>query len=365
MKVFLVRLAGFLLFMAAVAEVFFRVAVPAAEMPVGRQDRAAGVMMLDVDGQRDGMHTVGRLARDSFHWHVNDDGFNSAWDYTAPGERDRPEIAVIGNSYVQGLYANVEDHLAGSLQKRLDGRAEVDNFGASGMPFSQAVVVARYAHRRYAPDMLIVLAGHSSLQQSLRAFGFVPYSMQLRETGHGFAEIPPSVFRVNRRNRWLRRSATVRYLFYNANFNMGGGMVQQAAPEDAAGRGPADAARQARFAAAADYILGRLRAENPGIPILVVVDADRRAMYRMGRKPDPLRSSGLLAHACAANGVDFLDLTQAFWEEYRKTGRRLDFEEDYHWNPYGVEIAAAAIRNYMAEAGLIDAEGNLLIGRRP
>src|SRR5690606_11514722 len=109
--------AALLLFL----EVLMRTLVPAADLPLGYQDRDYGIMRLDTAGPREGRNSVGRLGRPTFAWRVNDAGFNSAWEYLGPDERPGPCAVVLGNSYVQGLYSDVEDHLAGQLQRATGG----------------------------------------------------------------------------------------------------------------------------------------------------------------------------------------------------------------------------------------------------
>jgi hypothetical protein len=66
-------------------------------------------------------------------------------------------------------------------------------------------------------------------------------------------------------------------------------------------------------------------------------------MYRENARPAPLEDSVLIAARCGEEGFGYLDLTEAFWLEYQREGRKFNFEDNYHWNPYGVSVVAKAI----------------------
>lgn len=357
MRRFVIRLAAFGAFLLLSLEVLLRTAVPASEMPLGHQRQDFGIMVLDTTAARDGLHTMGRLGRPAFRWHVNNDGFNSAWDYHGPAGRDRPCAVVVGNSYVQGLYSDVEDHLAGRLQRALGGSMAVYNLGTSGMPLSQVPNVLAFARDAYAPDLVVVLA--TSLDRSVRDKRKVRYSRQYRQVDGGLEAVPPTRFHADRRTRLLRESALVRYLIYNANLNLGGGGdVVRAVPD-----GPDDA-DQALYARVLDRVLDEIVAAAGGAPVVMLYDANRRAMYAEDARPARFPSSLLAEAACRARGIPYLDLTDTFWNDYRVHHRRLNFAENYHWNPYAVGLAAGATVDALRTAGLVDAAGRWSGARR-
>ena len=344
MRTFLFKLAAFPLFLAVFLELVFRTLVPAAEMPAGFQDQDYMIMALDRSSPRDGIHTLGRLGRPAFRWRINNYGFNSAIDYVPPAERGKPCVAVIGDSYTQGLYADVEAHLAGRLQAALGGTCDVYNLATSGMPFSQCPPVVRFAEAQFAPDLIVIQAGSSSLVRSLRSTGLVRYCQQYAVAGESLQPLPPTPFRVNKRNRLLRKSALVRYLYHNANLNPGGaGDIVKAMEE--AGDDPDFLLGVPRELCdeLLDRIFAEIAAASPDTPVLVVFDANRNDLHATGARPPRLAESPVVEQGCRRNGVHFLDLTDAFWSEYQQHGRMFNFTNNYHWNPYGVSVVARAI----------------------
>lgn len=342
---FLKRLALFGVFLLIGLEAVFRTVIPAAEMPAGFQDPDYLIMHLDRNARPDGHLTMGRLGRPRFAWKVNNYGFNSSLDYKKPSEREAPCVAVIGNSFTEGLYNDVDEHLAGQLQTAMGDAVEVYNLGTSGMSLSQYPLMVAYARDQFAPDLIIIQAGAGSVENSLRENGSIPYCRQFTWEADRLVSLPPSGFAINQRNRMLRNSALVRYLFYNSNFNLGGqGNVQKAgqAPEPGDSGKPAQLAEQ-HLDVVLETVLGEFRELVPDIPILIVFDADLRALYAGGRTPDRLRNSPLLEGLCRSHGIHFVDMTTAFSTEYLARGRKFNFEDNYHWDTYGVSIVAGAI----------------------
>jgi len=353
MFTFLKRLASFLILVTIALEVLFRTLVPAAQMPRGAQNEDYGVKNLEIASPRSGLHTIGRLATPRFLWRVNDAGFNSAWEYKSAAERDKPCIAVVGHSYVEGFYSNVEEHMAGLLQRHLQNRVESYNFATSGMPLSQGRRVIRYARDNFQPDTYVVFVGFSSLIGSSRDLGFVPYAEQLEIDGNGFREVGPSPMVINQKRRLLANSAIIRYLFYNANMTFGRGQRVEVA-RNVQGEIVDDSDRT-QLTRLADHILAGIRVDIPDAHIVIVCDADRSAMYSTKTKPRHFLTSEILEELCPRYDIELVDLTDPFWEEYKTTGRLLNFKENYHWDPTTSELVARTIIQQMGHEFMIGA----------
>ena len=348
MFLFLKRLALFSLFLLVGLEVVFRTMVPAAERPAGFQDPEYQIMSLDQDARKDGCNSMGRLGRPRFAWHVNNFGFNSFYDYKIPTDREVPCVAVIGNSYVEGLYGDVDKHLAAQIQAAMGPAAEVYNLGTSGMPLSQCPRVVEYARDTFAPSLIIIQAGAGSVVRSLRENGWVAYCQQYAWEENSLIVLPPSRFSVNKRNRVLRKSALVRYLFYNSKFNLGGQgnaerSVQAEQDQDPIDPWTSTSESNEKLETAINKVLSEFRELVPGTPILIVFDADRAGLYSSGETPDRLRDSPMLERICRDYGIYFLDMTATFSNEYMAEGRKFNFEDNYHWNTYAVGIVASTI----------------------
>jgi hypothetical protein len=72
-------------------------------------------------------------------------------------------VAIIGNSYVEGFYADVDSGLSASIEHELDRSQVVYSFGKSGVIASQMVRVASYAQHHFAPETFVFILNHGSL----------------------------------------------------------------------------------------------------------------------------------------------------------------------------------------------------------
>lgn len=352
MKKFLLKFALFSVFLFVVLEVVFRVFLPAATMPLAVQYEEYGILALEKDQASSGQHTIGRFCRPSYHWNVNNDGFNSAIDYRPAAERDLPCAVVIGNSYALGFYSDVDEHLAGQLHRELGDRMEVYNLAVSGMPMSQVPLVAHFAQEKYGPDLIIIQSSARSVDGSLATKARNPYSQQFSVRDGEIVTHAPRRFVANKYKYIVLKSALVRYLLYNANYNLGGKGLVQDAVEKPRTPGAVDAPDPA-VAMVLEEAMRRTAEAAPGDRVLVVQDADRAAMYESGSKPDRLRNSEILEETCERFGFEFLDLTDPFWETYQRDGRKFNFEDNYHWNPYGVSVVADAILDELGRTGAV------------
>lgn len=339
---FYLRTAAIGLVAFLTAEIVLRTLVPASQPPFQVQDH--GVLRLEGSPARHGVFTVGRLARERARWRLNDAGWNSPIEYRPRGERTRPAVAVVGNSYVEGFYADFDSGLTAMLQETLFPQQDVYGFGKSGVVASQMVMVARQVQERFAPETYVFVLNHESLRGSVRDLGYVIYNMQYTSGADGLVEVPAETYTANRLMRLHTYSAVARYLYNNAAAlkNRAAIRVQAVQREDAAALAKS-ADEQPLLAAAAARIVRTIRDDHPGARLLFVMDADRRTMYDTHAEPPPLRESTIWAEACGASGCQYLDLTASFWAAYRADPRRLDFAANYHWNRRGMRVVADAI----------------------
>lgn len=341
---FLRRGAVFAVFFVLVAEVFFRAVIPASHPPFQTYDAQYGILRQEGSPARSGQFTVGRLARERTLWRVNDAGWNNTREYVGRTARNRPCIAVIGNSFVEGFYADVDSGLTSALERQLAPDVVVYNFGKSGVSAAQMLRVAQYAEAEFAPETYVFVINHHSLRSAVRNFGFQIFNEQYLWEDGSPKLIPPTVYHANRLMRLHTYSALVRYMYHNAAVLTTRAAIRQEAIQ----RNDASATKELAdetpiLLATARDITRRARAEHPGARILFVIDGDRRRMYEDKARPEPLGESPLWATACREAGVEFLDLTDAFWVSFQHDGRRLDLPSNYHWNQHGMAVVAKEI----------------------
>jgi hypothetical protein len=329
-----------LLLLAVAGELVFRFVIPAAEWPYATFDRENRLLKYDTSGPRDGVLTVGPFAEARAHWHVNDEGWSSPIDYVRP-HGALPRIAIIGDSYIEAFHVE-QDRSVGALVRRgLAGRAEVYTFGMSGAPLSQYLNMARYAARRYAPDVFVINVVQNDFAESVANVARIPEFLQVEVEGDAVSEVPARGYTVSAGRRLVRHSAMFRWLVRNAKIRH---VPSALGRQDVAANidvGVAEAHRR-EIDRAVRYVVSRLRAENPRAEILFVMDAPRDAMY--AGTPSRVRwLTDLLRDAAGSNGCRFLDLTPAFTADWARAHQRLEFANDWHWNERAHRIVSEQI----------------------
>jgi len=329
-----------LVLLAIAGELVFRYVIPAAEWPYAAFDTETRVLKYDTNGPRNGVLTIGPFAEASAHWHINDEGWSSTIEYARP-HGPLPRVAIVGDSYVEGFHVDDDRNLAALVRQGLAGRAEVYTFGMSGAPMSQYVNMARYAARRFAPDVFVINVVQNDFAESLSDVTPRPEFLQVAVRGDAVSEVPARGYTVSATKRVLRHSAVFRWLVRNAKILHAEAAVRQPRVAANIDVGVADAHRR-EIGLAVRYLVSRLRAENPRADILFVMDAPRDAIY--AGTPSPVRwLTDLLGDAATSNGCRFLDLTPAFTADWARRHEHFEFANDWHWNARGHRIVADQI----------------------
>ena len=333
---FAVRCALFVLLFVLVAELFFRFVIPARELAFTTQDPQFMVLHYDRDAAASGLATSGRFAQQRSRWHVNNYGWNSAVDYRPASERDKPAAVIIGDSYIDGFYVNWRDHVASRLQAVSGDRLEVYSLGVSGSSLAQQINVARYAKHYLSPDIYIFMITSNDVEESLAAKSNNPYRLRLEVQKGEITEIAPRTYTPSRIRRLARYSALVRYLTLNANFSPGR-RAPPAEPE-------AESGSETPLQPVVSYIFQRLREELPDATLVFMTDGNRKALYEMfPERPPSIDDQAYVEQAAAEVGAYSLNLNDAFFENYRAHGERLNYVHDFHWNPRANAVAADAL----------------------
>ena len=96
-----------------------------------------------------------------------------------------------------------------------------------------------------------------------------------------------------------------------------------------------------------------MRAALPHARFVLLLDADRRAIYR-GDTPVPvLPTTPFFERACARHpdALACVDLAPVFDARYRADGQRFDFDFNPHWSAHGHAVAAEAVFDALRARG--------------
>lgn len=351
----------------ALAEVFFRVALPAPDVPA----------VAFVDGvlrHRPGQRGVfwDKEVRACFA--VNAQGWNSGHSSYPLARGKALRIALVGGALAEALEVPPRASLAEDLERELGTLpqgAEVFRYGMDGAPLSQHLLVARKAALPAKPDILMVLLEPEDITASHQAAGgpFAAHFQKLRLDAEDMVEeLPPMPYAPTLGERLRQWSATLRYL-------SGQGALRPATAEKLLHRPKPDRRFEAAATAtappaeaderevldrrAARYLFGRLQAEAnaAGAKLLVIMDGARAELEAgaSGAELERTREPGRLAAAEAELlGIAFLDLHPAFAEDFRQHKKPFGFQANAQWNAYGHAVAASAVLDKLCQLGWLN-----------
>ncbi len=299
---------------------------------------------------------------------INADGWNSTLpDYPLAKTVGRLRIAVVGDSYVHGAIVNVSEGFPDVMEKELRARGrdvEVFRFGMDGAPLSQYLHMLRREVVAFQPDVVVVPLIHNDFDESYRflktryASGF----MKLRKAGDGsIEEVAPADFRYGAADV-LRGFRTFRYLYYKTNFYLYAkswvsrlfwGGNEDWRPEFVSSavdiRKIADHDSNRLFAGYVMTQMKRLAAEH-GFKLAFVMDGVREAVYagNPASQYEVGRLNQIAAELTSALDVPFVDLQDTFARDYARTGQKLEYAYDWHWNAHANRLVARATMELLA-----------------
>lgn len=115
---------------------------------------------------------------------INSDGLRDV-EHSVQKPRGTVRVAILGDSYAEGLQLPIDKLFWKVLEKRLtgclenDAKAEVINFGVSGYGTGRELLMLRKKARKYQPDLVILafLTGNdiSDNSKALNHIDYIPY----------------------------------------------------------------------------------------------------------------------------------------------------------------------------------------------
>jgi len=182
----------------------------------------------------------------------------------------------------------------------------------------------------------------------------VQYIAAQAPEGVGFVEVPPTPYQTTPTRRLLRQSAVARYLLFNAKLDLFG-QDAPAEPAPGAPRAPPESQPEnaAVLEAYVEWAFAAMQRALPDARFVLLLDADRRAIYR-GETPTPvLPTTPFFERACARHPevLACVDLAPVFAARYRADGERFDFDFNPHWSAHGHAVAAEAVLDALRARG--------------
>ena len=153
----------------------------------------------------------------SANFRINNLGWNSPYDYQKEKNPDIYRIAIIGDSFVEGLQVDHDKsfpYLLESLLKNNNLNTQVYSFGHSGANPMQYLKVLEYVKKGYEPNLIIVNLVDNDYKEVLQGIG-----RKDNWTAYTKNDAVTEVAPLQTQNLWskriLRQSALIRYMLIN------------------------------------------------------------------------------------------------------------------------------------------------------
>lgn len=335
-----------LIIVSLLLEVFFRVVIPATDLPHWYFDEEERITKHCPNGG-EGTATFGKFAQHQARWRINNHGWNSPIDYVE--NKDKPRIAVIGDSFIEAWQVDTDKSCSSLLRAALRHKYDVYSFGRSGAALSEYLNISRYVNRHFDPNIVIFNVVHNDFRDSVYELNRYHKSMLMVSFSDGtITETTPepdySNIQYNTIKRLIRKSAFVRYLVYNLKLKR----ILRNLLIKKEHRANIDVDETTRhkdlIQQATEYIIERIHEENRGKRIIFVMNGPNEAIYDgtvEQRKVFFLNE--MLRNVCSEYGLEFLDLTLPMLRDYKTNGIKFILEGDGHWNEYGHRFVCSQI----------------------
>lgn len=283
--------------------------------------------------------------------HINNYGFVSDVDYV---QGSKPDVAVIGDSYVEALQVDYWDSIMGRINAHNAGGAI--SLGVSGSPLSQYLVFAEYAMSEFQPQKLLFVIGGNDFDESLCQVKFSPgYHCFDDEFNNIFVETTPVSGIRSSIREFLNVSALISYISVNAKIDMVDylkriaialNLIEDLNPVYVANTNFTNESEIVeKSIRVVDLFLDEVHRIAGDIPVLFVVDSDRGSMYDGKRYPESYfeQMRAYFINAASESGYEVVDMHPVFTQHYAKHEQRFEFPTDGHWNELGHELAFEAV----------------------
>ena len=341
---FTVRLLLFCLLFLLISEMGIRVFIPTSDPLASIADSHYLIKRYDPSQYHEGRRVSGNLAQIIGRWRVNNLGYLSEIDFSPDSIRVKPAIGLIGDSHVEAFQVDFNRQMSAFLQSEFGDSILVYRYGRSGWAFSQYLHQTRVAMAEVSLDAIIYLCAPEDIWNSDYSINHTPFNVLLKITPTGIQETTPVIEQRSTLELRLMHSAILRYLVWNRKFDFATGLhrksvklIQNSAPPT--NHSSYDDEQKMRMIT--DYIVGSLRREFLGTPILFVIKPEN------DRAPEEEAILRMIVRAAATNNCGYLDLTSAF-KTASEQGIKVRFEGDSHFTEAGHQVAAKAIKDYLS-----------------
>ncbi len=346
MKKFILHFIFMGIVLIVVLEVLFTAIIPASEVPYSHFDHRYQIIKNDPALKSKGLFTKGRLAQLQTKWTLNNDGWNSFFNYLPPEQRDKPLIAIIGDSYIENFHCAQRQHIEFKLAELLDYQYDVYSFGRRGMPLSNFIPLTEYVKDKFKPDVIFYVINHRNLTESISSLKRNAKYLQFTVEDQRVVSLPPRPYQLSNLEYWFYKSALVRYTWSNFMFKFN---IQHLLPKSATPKRPSYNSQEIALikTKVSQHIIKSLKELTDKEQIYFVLHPFRKSIYD---RTDSLYQSEnivIIKNELQRKQVNYFDLNKPFDSDYQLYGKKFEFSVDRHFNPYANELIAKTIQQQL------------------
>lgn len=347
--------------------VIFRFIIPVTQPPLRSFDKKWSLVKFAPN--QSGISRKGLMNQTKVRYRMNSDGWNSARDYSeSRGEAIR--IAVIGDSYVEGFaWVDFDTAFHAIVEKDLSEKGykvEAYSFGIAGAPLSQYLHMMRYSYQKFRPDIAIVNIIYNDFDESLYHVGLKKYGTGNNHfftfkqiPTNNFVSVPPDEPTSSRIRRILRKSVLMRFLYFQIELPHRIARLRSAFTKREKVEGNIFFLRALKLEKSIIEVTRHIFTEYKQlsdryeVKLLLVIDAPRQYIYRNEnpREAKVYRFNEIALKLASEIGIEIIDLTDNFVNDYKTNQHRFDFTNDGHWNERGHRVVGQTISRFLVEQG--------------
>jgi lysophospholipase L1-like esterase len=360
-NIFVVSLPSLIVFFLLFELVIFRFIMPVSQRANRVFDVEWSIMKLEPN--QSGTYRKGLMSEVKGKYRINSDGWNSVRDYSeSKGEAIR--IAVIGDSYVEAIEVDVDQAFPAILEKDLSEKGykvEVYRFGLSGASLSEYLQMMRYAYQKFRPDIAMVNIFYNDFTESMAGLSTHNHRLRFKQISTSkFVGVPPEPYAPSQIRRLLGKSTLIRFLYYQMALSERVSMLKHLFKKIEVEQNVDLSALELD-----ESIIGvtrhvfkefKLLSKQHGVKLLLSIDTPRSYIYsnKNTRKSKVYRFNLISLNAANEIGIEIIDLTDAFVDDYKRNRQRFEFKIDGHWNSRGHRVVGQTISKFLVEQKWLD-----------
>lgn len=298
---------------------------------------------------------------------TNNFGYFSDVDFYSKNITNKPTVVVIGDSFVEASQVSNSDSFHGLLSKKFP-HINIYPIGTSGDALSQYLVYAKFAKEKFNPDKFIFTIIENDFDESWLRFKSAPSAHYFDDKGTlTRIDYKPSIL-----GKIARNSVVFRYLFIDIHLPWRVNMLLQNVKKLTSKKKKDTATITDQdnkeineellsySIKSIDIFLKELSNIVEDKPVLLVVDGDRRTIYKNILNGNDYNKRDYDSHVEKAKwknqvydylvnkiilpkNINLIDMHPIFLKNWKENMKKFDFYNDYHWNEYAHSIVAEVI----------------------